>query len=50
MGWSGLNWSGLGQGLVEGCCECGTEPSGNYRVATQLVAPQVVFSLTELAS
>jgi hypothetical protein len=31
MGWCGLDWSGSGQGLVEGSCECGNEPSGTIK-------------------
>jgi hypothetical protein len=28
MGWYGLDWSGLGYGLVEGYCEHANEHSG----------------------
>jgi hypothetical protein len=31
----GLDWTGSGEGQVEGCCECGDEPSGSC--ATELV-------------
>jgi hypothetical protein len=31
----GLDWTGAGQGLVAGCCECSGEPSGFC--ATELV-------------
>jgi hypothetical protein len=27
----GLDRSGLGQGQVAGCCECGNEPSGSIK-------------------
>jgi hypothetical protein len=40
----GLDWSGSGQVQVENSCERGNEPSGNYRVAAQLVASRVVLS------
>jgi hypothetical protein len=32
----GLDSTGLGQGLVAGCCECGDKPSGSC--ATELVS------------
>jgi hypothetical protein len=35
-GGSGLDSTGLGQGPVAGCCECGDEPSGSC--ATELVS------------
>jgi hypothetical protein len=35
-GGGGLDSSGLGQGPVAGCCECGDEPSGSC--ATELVS------------
>jgi hypothetical protein len=35
LGACGLNSTGSGQGPVEGCCECGDEPSGSC--ATELV-------------
>jgi hypothetical protein len=31
MGWYGLDSSGSGQGLVEGPCEHGNEPSGSMK-------------------
>ena len=27
----GLDWAGLGQGLVADACECGNEPSGSVK-------------------
>jgi hypothetical protein len=35
---------------VESSCESGNEPSGCYRVASQLVASRVVLSSMELVS
>jgi hypothetical protein len=35
IGWGGwfiLDWCGSGQGLVEGSCECGNEPSGFHKI------------------
>jgi hypothetical protein len=32
----GLDSTGLGQGAVAGCCECGNEPSGSC--VTELVS------------
>jgi hypothetical protein len=34
IGLGGVDWTGLGQGPVAGCCECGDEPSGSC--ATEL--------------
>jgi hypothetical protein len=31
MGWCGLDWSGSGEGPVEGACEHGNEPSGSIK-------------------
>jgi hypothetical protein len=31
MGRHGLDCSGLGQGQVAGCCECGNEPLGSIK-------------------
>jgi hypothetical protein len=36
LGVCGLDSTGSGQGPVEGCCECGDEPSGSC--ATELVS------------
>jgi hypothetical protein len=36
LGECGLDLTGSGQGPVEGCCECGDEPSGSC--ATELVS------------
>jgi hypothetical protein len=33
--WCELDLTASGQGPVEGCCECGDEPSGSF--ATELV-------------
>jgi hypothetical protein len=53
MGWYGLDWSGLGEGPVEGFCQHGNEPSGsikcwkvlewlhNWRLLTKGSAPWV---------
>jgi hypothetical protein len=35
---------------MESSCECDNEPSGNYQVATQMVAPRVASSSIELVS
>jgi hypothetical protein len=35
LGGCGLDSTSSGQGPVEGCCECGDEPSGSF--ATELV-------------
>jgi hypothetical protein len=34
----GLDSTGLGQGPVAGCCECGDEPSGSCATELELVA------------
>jgi hypothetical protein len=41
----GLDSTGLGQGPVAGCCECGDEPSGSC--ATELVS--CVFAVDKTA-
>jgi hypothetical protein len=40
LGGCGLDSTGLGQGPVAGCCECGDEPSGSC--ATELVIGFIV--------
>jgi hypothetical protein len=31
IGWDGMDWIYLAQGLVEGSCEHGNEPSGSIK-------------------
>jgi hypothetical protein len=40
LGGCGLDSTGLGQGPVAGCCECGDEPSGSC--STQLIQPPLL--------
>jgi hypothetical protein len=44
-----LDWSGSGQGQVEGSCECVNEPSVSHRaLVSQLVISRALFSCMEL--
>jgi hypothetical protein len=43
-----VDWIGLAQDRDRCSCEFGIEPSGNYRVASQLVASRVVLGSIEL--
>jgi hypothetical protein len=54
-GWGCLDWIDVFQDRYTflSSCECGNEPLfhrmlGNYRMATQLVAPCILLSSTEL--
>jgi hypothetical protein len=48
LGGCGLDSTGLGQGQVAGCCECGDEPSGSC--TTELVSYSNYYGLCEISS
>jgi hypothetical protein len=49
-GWCGQDWTGSGQGPVEGSCECSDEPLGSIMLGSSCMAVQLMVSQVMLGS